>query len=103
MARQPLTDVLQLPSEGMEALRIAGFGGSTCEDLQHMERSTVYIVTGRRNIPVSVLIVLTIAAPFSRASLRSAAALPYLRGLKVVHPISGNTFHISLLVEADHY
>jgi len=70
-----------------------------------MERSTVHIVSEtKKKIPVSVLIVPTIAAPIRCASLRSAAKLPYLNGLNLAHRVTSDTsFQISLLVGADHY
>jgi len=74
-----LADALQLPSEGRETLSVAGFGGRSSKHLQQMERSTVHIVSEtKKKIPVSVLIVPTIAAPISCVSLRSAATLPYI-------------------------
>ncbi|XP_052224051.1 uncharacterized protein LOC127839707 [Dreissena polymorpha] len=99
-----LADVLQLESDGIETLSLTGFGGSNNRSLQQLERTTVYIVSKKKKIPVSVLIVPTIAAPINCGYLRSTAELPYLRGLKLAHPVTGDTlFHISLLVGADHY
>jgi len=98
-------DALQLPSEGRETLSVAGFGGRRSKHFQQMERSTVHILSEtKKKIPVSVLIVPTIAAPISCASLRSAATLPYLSGLNLAHRVTSDTsFQISLLVGADHY
>ncbi|XP_052245580.1 uncharacterized protein LOC127854555 [Dreissena polymorpha] len=99
-----LADDLQLESDGIETLSLTGFGGSNNRSLQQLERTTVYIVSKRKKIPVSVLIVPTIAAPIRCGYLRSTAELPYLRGLKLAHSVKGDTlFDISLLVGADHY
>ncbi|XP_052260181.1 uncharacterized protein LOC127864522 [Dreissena polymorpha] len=96
-----LADDLQLESDGIETLSLTGFGGSNNRRLQQLERTTVYIVSKKKKIPVSVLIVPTIAAPINCGYLRSTAEL---RGLKLAHPVTGDTlFHISLLVGADHY
>ncbi|XP_052242090.1 uncharacterized protein LOC127852239 [Dreissena polymorpha] len=97
-------DQEHLKSDGIETLSLTGFGGSNNRSLQQLERTTVYIVSKRKKIPVSVLIVPTIAAPIRCGYLRSTAELPYLRGLKLAHSVTGETlFDISLLVGADHY
>ncbi|XP_052221173.1 uncharacterized protein LOC127837788 [Dreissena polymorpha] len=99
-----LADDLQLESDGIETLSLTGFGGSNNRSLHQLERTTVYIVSKRKKIPVSVLIVPTIAAPIRCGYLRSTAELPYLRGFKLAHSVTGDTlFDISLLVGADHY
>ena len=60
-------------------------------------------VTGEL-IPISTLIVPTIAAPFQNAVSISVNTMTHLRGLKLAHPVtSNNTFTISLLIGTDYY
>ena len=55
-------------------------------------------------IPISALIIPTIAAPIQNAVPISVSTMPHLRGLKLAHPVTCNkTFTISLLIGTDYY
>ena len=63
----------------------------------------MYIESGEL-IPISVLIVLSIAAPIQNLVSTSVYTMPHLRDLKLAHPItSDKNFTISLLIGTDHY
>ena len=55
-------------------------------------------------VPLSVLVVLTIAAPVTNPLTTDVFSLPYLKGLPLAHPVTtAENFEISLLVGADFY
>ena len=63
----------------------------------------MYIESGEL-IPISVLIVLSIAAPIQNLVSTSVYTMPHLRDLKLAYPItSDKNFTISLLIGTDHY
>lgn len=101
---QKLADELQLCRGEKEAVYLSAFG-STGSKVQYLERATVNLKTDAgKYIPLHVLVVPTIAAPICIRSLHKVTELPYLRGIKLAHPVSGeDTFCISLLIGADHY
>ena len=85
-------------------ISLASFG-STSRLNQKLGVTTVEIetVTGEL-IPISALIVPTIAAPIQNAVPISVNTIPHLRGLKLAHPVTCNkTFTISLLIGTDYY
>ena len=85
-------------------ISLASFG-SASRLHQKLGVTTVEIetVTGEL-IPISTLIVPTIAAPIQNAVPISVNTTPHLRGLKLAHPVtSNNTFTISLLIGTDYY
>jgi hypothetical protein len=67
--------------------------------------ATVYLVTDRKKkIPLKVLIVPTIATPIDNTHRSDISSLPYLKGLKLAHPVTHDKeFSISLLIGADFY
>lgn len=101
---ESLAQELQLPRTGTQPISLATFGNNT-QQLQHLETSTVYVVADRsQKIPVHMLIVPTIAAPISTTLQHTASKLPYLKGLKLAHPVTDDQcMTISLLIGADHY
>ena len=98
-----LADKLQLQTSGTEVVQLAAFGSSS-KKVSHIDTATVYLLTdSREKIAIDVLIVPTIAVPLGN-SLRDAVSLPYLRGLKLAHLLTGeDIFSISLLIGADKY
>ena len=55
-------------------------------------------------ISISVLIVLTIAAPIQNAVPMSVSTIPHLSGFKLAHPVtSDKNFTISILIGMDYY
>jgi len=73
--------------------------------VRRLDVYTVYleIITGDQ-LPLSVLLVPTIAAPIQNASRSAIASLPYLKGLKLANPLTaGEQFNITLLIGTDYY
>ena len=100
---QQLADELELRRDGSDLISLATFGSET-KNMQYFETATVYVISycGRK-IPIIVLIVPTIAVPL-RTYQHTAATLPYLRGLKLAHPVAADQiFNVSLFMGADHY
>jgi hypothetical protein len=57
----------------------------------------------KEKIAIDVLFVQTISVPLRNVQ-QATTALPYLRGLKLAHPVTDDdTFNISLLIGADKY
>ena len=55
-------------------------------------------------IPISVLVVPTIAAPIQNVVPLSVSTMPHLQGLKLAHPVTSNkNFTILLLIGTDYY
>ncbi|XP_053407993.1 uncharacterized protein LOC123531067 [Mercenaria mercenaria] len=100
---EELADKLELQRTGSEVIHIAAFDSST-QKVKHIETATVYLLTECNDkIPVNVLVVPTIAVPLQNLQ-RSVSSLPYLRDLKLAHPVTDDdTFDISLVIGADKY
>ena len=98
-----LADKLQLQTSGTEEVQLAAFGSSS-KKVSHIDTATVYLLTdSREKIAIDVLIVPTIAVSLGNRQ-RDAVSLPYLRGLKLAHQLTGeDIFSISLLIGADKY
>ncbi|XP_060596649.1 uncharacterized protein LOC132750656 [Ruditapes philippinarum] len=98
-----LAETLQLQRRGSEVVHLAAFGAES-KKVGHFETATVYLITDNsEKIAIDVLIVPSIAVPL-RNQIRAATHLPYLRGLKLAHPVPEvDTFNISLLIGADRY
>ena len=101
---QELADLLSLKPHKKEDISLAAFGAShPCN--KSMPVTTVHIRTQSGDlVPISVLIVPTIAVPLKITATSRVKELPYLQGLQLAHPITTDgDFHISLLIGADHY
>ncbi len=100
---QQLADQLQLPVDGTDMLNIASFGGNTTR-VQHVDRSTIYVKTDDNGmIPLSVLVVPTIAKPIDTSLVSVAATFPYLRRLKLAQQVSVDSMlDIAVLIGADY-
>ena len=98
-----LANKLQLQTSGTEEVQLAAFGSSS-KKVSHIDTATIYLLTNsREKIAIDVLIVPTIAVPL-RSRQRNITSLPYLHGLKLAHPLTGeDIFSISLLIGADKY
>ena len=82
-----LADKLQLQTSGI-VVQLAAFGSSS-KKVSHINTATVYLLTdGKEKIVIDVLIVPTIAVPLGNRQ-RDAVSLPYLSGLKLAHPLTG--------------
>ena len=98
-----LANKLQLQTSGTEEVQLAAFGSSS-KKVSHIDTATIYLLTNsREEIAIDVLIVPTIAVPLRNRQL-NVTSLPYLHGLKLAHPLTGeDIFSISLLIGADKY
>ena len=101
---QELADSLSLKPHKKENISLAAFGASQSHH-KSMAVATVYVKTqSKEHIPISVLIVPTIAVPLKINATSRVRTLPYLQGLKLAHPVNtDDDFNISLLIGADHY
>ena len=101
---EELANDLKVKVSGTESLKIAAFGDETAKSIRHLNKTTIYVeAESGEKVPVKVLIVPNIAAPIhtNRVAVNS---YPYLKGLKLAHPVnSGNSFNVSLLIGADFY
>ena len=87
-----------------EDICLASFGSPTTL-VKRLDVAIIYLetITGDR-LPLSVLIVPTIAAPVQNITHCTIAELPYLKGLQLANPITaGEQFEVTLLIGADHY
>ena len=87
-----------------EGLALASFGTDSTAHHQ-LAAATVKLETNSGElIPVSVLIVPSIAAPIQNTVCASLNTMPHLRGLKLANPVVDNEdFKISLLIGTDYY
>ena len=87
-----------------QGMTLASFGTATAS-YQELGVATVEIetITGDR-IPISVLVIPSIAAPIQSSINTSVRNMPYLQGLELAHPVtSDQKFEISLLIGTDYY
>ena len=71
-----------------EDISLAAFGASQSHH-KSMAVATVYVKThSKEYVPISVLIVPTIAMPLKLSATSTVRALPYLQGLQLAHPIN---------------
>ena len=62
------------------------------------------VTTSGEKIPLQALVVEKIATPLQNHLHQNVQDLPYLRGLRLAHPItSEESFEVSLLIGTDHY
>jgi hypothetical protein len=89
-----LAEKLELRRTGTEVVELAAFGSSS-KKVSHIDTATVYLLTDtKEKIAIDVLIVPTISVPLRNVQ-QATTALPYLRGLKLVHPVTDDdTFNI---------
>ena len=95
---------LQLSPTSTLDISVASFG-STVASSQKLGVATVNVQTESGElIPISVLIVPSIAAPIQNLVSTSVYTMPHLRDLKLAHPVtSEGNFAISLLIGTDYY
>ena len=87
-----------------EDIHLSAFGAQTSA-VRHLPAATVNVVTtSGEKIPLHVLVVEKIATPLQTHMHQNVEDPPYLRGLRLAHPItSDESFEVSLLIGADHY
>ena len=93
-----------MKQNGTETIQLAAFSDKK-DRILHLETATINLISDRKErIPINVLIVRTRAPPISTRLHHTAVRLPYLRKLKLAHPVTEREdFHIPLLIGADHY
>ena len=101
---QELADASSLQPHHQEKIHLSSFA-SKHPLTKKMEAANIHIKTKDGHlIPLSVLIVPTIATPLRSTTQLEVTTLPYLRNLPLTHPVlSGDSFKISLLIGTDHY
>ena len=100
---QTLADKLGLRPHHRENLSISCFGGETTSKYQ-VDTIRFMLETNVGDIAISALVVPQIAAPVQNFVNSTLHSLPYLRDLKLAHPIGfTQKFQISLLIGVDHY
>ena len=90
--------------DNTEQVAVAALGLQTMSH-QKMGVTTIMVETEAGDwIPITVLIVSSIAAPIQNAVCGSIEDMPHLQGLKLPHPTNGGSnFTVSLLIGADYY
>ena len=99
-----MANELQISPTSTADIAVASFG-TTTTNTQKLGVTTVEVETESGElIPISVLIVPSIAAPIQNLVSTSVYTMPHLRDLKLAHPVtSDKDFTISLLIGTDHY
>jgi len=101
---QDVSQKLGLQPQARENISLTSFGAET-PSYRTLDRATISVqtITGEK-IPISVLIVPKIALPLPNPMRTALKQFPYLRGLKLAHPVTENeNFEISVLIGADYY
>ena len=102
---QKLANSLQLHSCKKEDICLSSFELWT-PTIKQLQTGEIHLLTRTGNkLPLSVLIVLTIATPLQNVMQTHIAQLPHLQGISLAHPVArpATNFEISLLIGADHY
>ncbi|XP_053389052.1 uncharacterized protein LOC128552074 [Mercenaria mercenaria] len=85
-----LAEKLHLPHTGSEVVHLASFG-DTSQRVRNMTKGTISLITDdKEKIDIEVLIVPKIAVPLRNVN-QNISSLPYLRGLKLAHPVTNDT------------
>jgi len=99
-----LADCLQVQPHDTVELSLSTFGNDTSRTGKFNVATINLHSTSGVLIPLTVLIVSTIAAPIHTVDKKSITNLPCLSGLRLAHPISSTEqFSITLLIGADQY
>ena len=99
-----VADCLQVQPHDTVELSLSTFGTGTIS-ITKLDVATINLhgISGQV-IPLTVLIVPTIAAPIHTVDYKAIVNLPYLAGLQLAHPISSDEqFSITLPIGADQY
>ena len=96
---QDMADVLSLKPHHKENISLSSFGSKHSLN----KWSDIKTKSGEL-LPITVLIVPTIATPLRNTMKTNITQLPHLRGLPLGHPVMrDDSFKISLLIGSDHY
>ena len=95
---------LQISPTTSEQVALSSFGARS-QSYQKLGVATIQVQTNVGEIiPITVLIVPSIAIPIQNSFRVALDNVPHLRGLDLAHPItSDQNFQISLLIGTDHY
>ena len=102
---QKLANSLQLHSCKKEDICLSSFWSLT-PTIKQLQTGEIHLLTRTGiKLPLSVLIVPTIAIPLQNVMQTHIAPLLHLQGISLPHPVTRPTtnFKISLLIGADHY
>ena len=101
---EKLASELALQPHKFENISLSSFGADRPLH-KHMDAVMIHIKTTTGElVPLSALIVPTIAAPITNLLTTDVFSLPHLKGLPLAHPVTmAENFEISLLVGADFY
>ena len=99
-----LADQLGLQTSEREDIHLSAFGAQTSAVRQLPVATVNVVTTSGEKIPLQVLVVEKIATPLQNHLHQNVQDLPYLRGLRLAHPItSEESFEVSLLIGVHHY
>lgn len=95
---------LQIIPTTSEQVALSSFGAKS-QSYQKLGVATIQVQTNiGENIPITALIVPSIAVPIKNSFRIALDSVPHLRGLDLAHPITTDqNFQISLLIGTDHY
>jgi len=101
---EKLAQMLEVTPHRSEHINLASFG-SAQPLLRRLDNVIINIETPQGDLlPISTLVVPTIAAPLSNTVRATISDIPHLKGLPLAHPVSSTeNFEISLLIGADFY
>ena len=101
---EALAKKLNLTADKTETLHLSVFGGDQTT-VKEFDVATVNLQTDNgQTIPIRVVVIPVIAAPQKNHVTTAIRDLPYLKSLKLAHPVTNHEqFTITLLIGADHY
>ena len=101
---EDLARKLDITPNGSATTTISGFGGSD-NKVRRLDRATIWLETENcEKTQIDVIVVPKIAAPIQTKDRAQVSNLPYIRGLRLAHPVSNEErFNISLLIGAYFY
>lgn len=101
---QSIAEKLQINPSGRDTIELSAFG-DTEKNIRHLDTATVQLQTDKGEIVnINALIVPDIAVPLQNQMKYLTRNLPYLKDLKLAHPVNNaDSFEISLLIGADYY
>ena len=101
---QDLADRLCLKAAHTEQISLSSFGNPVSA-ARLLQVATISVHTQDQSaIPISVLVVPTLAPPLQNSVRMDVSKLPYLKDLRLAHPITeDDNFEITILVGADYY
>ena len=98
-----MADVLSLKPHHKEDISLSSFVSKHSLN-KKMAVGQIYVKTKSGELPITVLIVPTIATPLRNTLKTNVTQLLHLRGLPLGHPVMRDgSFKISLLIGSDHY